>query len=235
MDKLIKNDDQEIRINGKSIKKPRKKPRKKRLHIFRSLILVLLLLVILMGLYVFGIKGVPDGNLAADVVEDVQEAAEGKEGKVTTITESSLEEVFELNELQTAEYIYNAVVPVEGEKGIEYHVAYEGTVTAGVNFDELKITVDEDQKKICITVPKVTILDTIVEADSLEYIFEKKKYDNEQVYKEAYSLCQKDLEERAKNDEKLLELASENVHQVIKAMVSPWVEQVDSKYEIIIQ
>ena len=45
-------------------------------------------------------------NSTGDMVSDV---IVGHEGTVTTISETSLEEVFEISELSTADYAYNAV------------------------------------------------------------------------------------------------------------------------------
>ena len=55
------------------------------------------------------------------------------------ITASSLEKVLEIDELSTAEYTYNAVAKKHSQDGkeIKYYVAYEGKVTAGVDFEKI--------------------------------------------------------------------------------------------------
>ena len=103
---------------------------------------------------------------------------------------------------------------------------------AGINFDDIDIKIDDENKKIVFTVPEVEIQDTIVDAGKLDFIFMKDKYDKEETYNEAYSLCQNDLDEKAKNETDLLSTAQENAEQVINALTSPWIEQLYPDYVI---
>ncbi len=211
----------------------------------KLVVLIILLLIIIAVMIFFYQKKKSQQSItdvAGDVVEEVQEAVTefvdeqiiGEEGEVTTITEAEIKEVFEIAELETADYIYNAVVHVPTSDGtaIKYHVAYQGTVTAGIKFDDIEISVDNEQKTIYIKMPPVSILDTVVDSGKLQYIFENDKYDNETVFSEAYSACQKDLDSRAASEKTLLDLANENAKQVIEALVMPWVEQIDEGYVI---
>ena len=86
---------------------------------------------------------------------------DSKEGEVTTISQSSIEKILDISELSTLEYTYNAVAAGYDEDGktLLYHVAYEGTVSAGIDFDKLKVKVNPDKKEIRITVPEAKILD----------------------------------------------------------------------------
>lgn len=218
-----------IRINGETYEE-KKKPQFR--NILRTVIMVMVLIIVILFL-MYKLTSEFNSGLG-NLTDNINENIIGTEGKVTTITESAIKEVFEISELQTADYIYNAVTPVYDEDGetVKYYVAYEGTVTAGIDFDSIEITVDDDAKKITIIVPDVTIQDTVVNAGTLEYIFEKEKYNDENVFKEAYAKCQEDLDARAASEDKLLTMAKENADQVIEALVSPWVEQIDPDYEI---
>ena len=155
-------------------------------------------------------------------------------GEVTTVSEAQIREVFEISELQTADYIYNAITDVYDEDGetLMCHVAYEGTVTAGIDFSSIEISVDEEKKTINISMPDVTIQDVIVDAGTLEYIFEDDKYNNEKTFKKAYAKCQEDLDKRAESETKLLELAKDNAKQVVEAMIEPWVKQINDEYNV---
>ena len=233
MSSMNQNDD-EIRLNGQEYEKKKSKLPKR--------IIFLLVIIILIIGACFAIQKIKNkANFGKDIAENVEDFVEeeiiGSEGEVSTISEAQIEEVFEISELQTADYIYNAVTEVYDEDGttLKYHVAYEGTVTAGIDFDAIDINIDDENKTINIKVPEVTIQDAIVNAGLLEYIFEKKKYNTETVFKEAYDVCQKDLDNRAANETKLLDLAKENAKQVIEAMVKPWVEQVNSEYTVVIE
>jgi hypothetical protein len=158
-----------------------------------------------------------------------------KDGQITTITESTLKEVVEISELSTVEYTYNAVALSyldEEKTKPKYHVAYEGRVKAGINFKDIGISVDEEQKTIKISIPEVKILDCSVNEGTLEYIFEKDKYNDLTVSSEAYKICKKDLEEKANKEGELLELARDNAISAVKGLIEPWVGQIDNEYTI---
>lgn len=218
--------EENIRINGeKYVKEKSQFPK------WTIPVIVLLILAVVVFLIYKMFSGMDTGKKIAD---SINENIIGTEGEVNTITESTIKDVFEISELQTADYIYNAITPVCEEDGetVKYYVAYEGTVTAGIDFDSIDIDIDDEAKKITITVPDVAIQDAVVNAGTLEYIFKKDKYNNENVFKEAYAKCQEDLDKRAGSEDKLLTMAKENADQVIEALVSPWVEQIDPAYEI---
>ena len=170
-----------------------------------------------------------------DQANAIHDIVIGTEGKVTTFTASYLQDIFEISELSTASYTYNAIASIytEDESSIKYHVAYNGTVVAGIDFSEIKISPDEEEKKITIDLPACKIVETSVDYGSMEYIFIDKKAENETVSQEAYHACQKDLEKRAAADNHLLTMANQNTLSVVEALISPWVKA-HSDYEIVI-
>lgn len=225
--------DQDVLINEKNSNKEKKKC-PKFILIFLAIVVLAVTVYCVLSHFDLGFKLV---DITSNVDDFVENDIIGTEGEVTTITESSLEEVFEISELQTADYIYNAITEVYDEDGKnrEYYVAYEATVTAGIDFSKVIIKIDNERKTIAITIPEVTIQDTIVNPGTLEYIFEKDKYDNENVYKEAYAICQADIDKKASSESELLRLAKENAKQVIEALITPWVQQIDSEYTVTIE
>ena len=73
---------------------------------YRKWFFVLLFLVIALIL----IKSVLSQSSISDrILNSAGNLIEGEEGKVTTISKTSLDKVFEINELSTADYIYNAI------------------------------------------------------------------------------------------------------------------------------
>ena len=74
-------------------------------------------------------------------LKNTKDAIIGEEGTVTTISKASLEKVFEISELSTVDYSYNAVARAYEEDGVtpKYYVAYEGTVTAGIDFSKIDL------------------------------------------------------------------------------------------------
>lgn len=212
------------------------KKRKLYIGIARIVIIFVILLAISCILSKFKLgKFLPDFSKSAN--DFVKENVIGKEGDVTTITESSIKDVFEINELQTVDYIYNAIARAYDSDGktLKYYVTYNGKITAGIDFSSVDINIIEEQKIIKISVPDVTIQDTVVDAGTLEFIFEKKKYNKESIYQEAYGICQSDLDKKASTEPKLLNMARDNAKQVIEALITPWVEQIDSDYTVTIE
>lgn len=167
----------------------------------------------------------------------VSNAIVGQEGTVTTISETSLEEVFEISELTTADYTYNAVAYAYENDGItpKYYVAYDGMVTVGIDFSKISIDVDENNKSITLETPDCEILDTTVSFGSMQYIFEDDKYNTETVSQEAYELCETDLAKRVEKEQELLALAKENATAAVEALVNPWVKQIEADYTVIIK
>lgn len=155
-----------------------------------------------------------------------------KQGEVTTVSKASLEKILEINDLSTVDYIYNAIARAYNKDKVKYYVAYEGRVSAGIDFDKVDIEVIEKDKKVIITIPDVEIQDIRVDMETMEYIFEKDRYETETVSAEAYKLCCADLSERAQEDELLFKMAEENAVASLKALFAPWIEQVDGQYTI---
>lgn len=155
-------------------------------------------------------------------------------GQVTTISQSSLEKVIEINDLSTLDYTYNAITAVYDEDStkVKYYVAYEGTVTAGIDFTKIDIQTDEENKKIVITVPEPTIQAVNVNMGTMDFIFENEKYNEETVSQEAYKASIADLKKRAGEEETLLSMAKDNAIAAVKALIEPWVEQIDGEYEV---
>ena len=155
--------------------------------------------------------------------------------RVTTISKSSLEEIIEINELSTVDYVYNATATKyldKKEKDAKYYVAYEGIVTAGIDFKEIKIDINENEKLVTLTLPEVKILDYRIDMGTMEYIFTKDKYETENISQEAYKLCIADLENRTKNEPVLFETAKENAISSVKALFDPWFKTLDKEYKI---
>lgn len=161
----------------------------------------------------------------------------GEDGKLTTISESSLQKIIEINELSTVDYTYNATVTKTKDDSSEimYHVAYEGTVTAGIDFHEIDFDLNEDEKIITITIPEIEIHNISVNMGTMDYIFTKDKYETETISQEAYKLCKADLKKRIEDEELLKNTAKENAISSVEALFKPWIETVDKEYKVIIK
>lgn len=161
----------------------------------------------------------------------------GEDGKLTTISESSLQKIIEINELSTVDYTYNATVTKTKDDSSEimYHVAYEGTVTAGIDFHEIDFDLNQNEKIITITIPEIEIHNISVNMGTMDYIFTKDKYETETISQEAYKLCKADLKKRIEDEELLKNTAKENAISSVEALFKPWIETVDKEYKVIIK
>ncbi len=160
-----------------------------------------------------------------------------KQYRATTDAEASLSEILEIGDLSTVEYLYNSTVEVKNTEKYEvkYYVAYEGTVTMGVDFAKIKSEIVEEEgnkKVIQITLPPTEVQDVSVDIDSLDFIFPKEKYNTETVVQEAYGKCVKDLEVKAKLNKSLKESAREEAEDAIRAFLSP-LKMDEKEYEIV--
>ncbi len=155
------------------------------------------------------------------------------EPKFTITAKSSLEKILEISELSTVEYTYNSVACKKNKKGkVEYYVAYKGKVTAGIDFKEIKIDIDEDKKNINITLPEVTIQEYRVMAEDLEFIFAKKDDEKDKNISSAIEISKKDLESKVKDNDEIHESARENSITAVEGLLKPWIETVDEEYKV---
>ena len=168
----------------------------------------------------------------------VQQAIDGEEGKVTTITQAALQKVVATAKLYTVEYPYNGIASVydTDNTALKYHVAYEGTVKAGIDISQIQVTLNEETREIIIRLPQPTLEEPVVNAGTMEYIFSKDKYNTETVAQEAYKTAIADLKERAAHDPGILQTATQTAKSAEKAFIEPWVNQVENedKYTVIV-
>ncbi len=149
---------------------------------------------------------------------------------------ATLERIVKVSDLSTFEAVYNGIAKVMNDKKpekVDFYVSYEAKVKAGIDVEQIELSVNENNKVIYITLPEVKITDTDVEIESLDYIFENDKANTENVSAKAYKACISDVENEASTEDAIFELAEENAQNIIKALVSPFATQYDAEYEIV--
>lgn len=165
----------------------------------------------------------------------VKEKMFSRESKPEIISKSTLEKVINVSDLSTFEAIYNGVASVANEEkpeNIDYYVSYEAKVKAGIDFEQVNLEVNEDEKRITVTLPEVKITDVNVDIASLDYIFMNKRANTETVSAQAYKKCIKDVTNESNSTTAIYELAKQNARNIVEALIKPFVEQLDSKYEL---
>ena len=149
-----------------------------------------------------------------------------KEPEVITI--STLEKIIDVDELSTFTAVYNGVAQVMNKQKPEetdYYVSYEAKVNAGIDLEEIKITMDEESKEINIDIPNVHITDINVDIASLDFIFYNKKANTSSVTQEAFRACEEDVRRESEAQDAIFELAQQNAVNILTALTKPLVDQ----------
>lgn len=160
-------------------------------------------------------------------------------GKDTTepevITVSTLEKIINVSELSTFTAIYNGIAEVKNDKKpdeIDYYVAYEARVDAGIDFEKISISLDNESKKIIVDIPDVYITDINVDIASLDFIFQNNKSNVSTVTQEAFKACEDDVRYESEQQTAIYDLAKQNAINVLTALIRPIIEQLDSEYSL---
>ena len=158
-----------------------------------------------------------------------------KKSEPTIISKATLEKVINVSDLSTFEAIYNGVAAVANEEkpeNIDYYVSYEAKVKAGIDFELVEVEVNETDKVITVTLPEVKITDVDVDIASLDYIFMNNKANTQTVSEQAYKKCIKDVTKESNSTDEIYESARQNARNIVEALISPFVEQLDSEYKL---
>ena len=158
-----------------------------------------------------------------------------KESEPSIITTSTLEKILNVSDLSTFEAIYNGVAKVtnpDDPQEIDYYVSYNATVKAGIDFEQVVISVDEDAKIISVKLPKIKISDITVDIESMDYIFVNDDANTETVSEEAYKKCIDDVTRESNNETAIFELAEQNAKNIVEALIRPFVSSLDSEYQL---
>lgn len=157
-----------------------------------------------------------------------------KDPEVEIVTESTLEKVVKSSTLSTYQTVYNGIVTVMNEKKsekIDYYISYEATVKAGLDFEKIVVKKDDENKKIIVVLPEITLQDPIVPIETIEYIIVNKKVNENGLVAEAYKKAIDDVKEESSKQEALLTYATLNAENLIRGLLSPFVEQLEG-YEV---
>ena len=161
-----------------------------------------------------------------------------EEPQPQAFNKSTLERIINVSELSTFTAVYNGIARVANEKKpekIDYYVSYEATVNAGIDFQKVEISMDEEQKTITLKVPEAHITNQSVEMSSLDFIFLNQKADKSGVTEAAYKACEEDVRQESEQQTAICELAKQNAENVLKALTKPIVDQLGDGYQLVIE
>ena len=154
------------------------------------------------------------------------------------ISKATLERIINISDLSTFEAVYNGVAKVMNEKkpeNIDYYVSYNAKVKAGLDFEKVDLEIDKNRKVITVKLPEIKITDVNVDIASLDYIFVNDKSNTETVSAQAYEQCIEDVTNKSAEEEAIYTLAEQNAHNIIEALISPFVKQLDEEYQLVIK
>jgi hypothetical protein len=157
----------------------------------------------------------------------------GRANKVEVITISTLKKIINISELSTFQAVYNGIAEVMNENKpdkLDYYVTYNAKVKAGFDLEQVDIDFDEKLKKITITIPEIKITDVVVDIATMDYIFLNDKANKSSVSEQAYKACIEDAKKESAEESTIYELAKQNAQNIMKALINPLIEQLDSDY-----
>ena len=193
------------------------------------LILFAAIIILVIIILVVALKN-KDGRSFSEKLDDtVTDLVIGEEGKVELVTEATLVSAMKNTTLYTAEYPYNGVTYVsDKDNGLKYYVSYKANIKAGFNAENVRVTLDKENSIITIRLPEIELSEPSVSGE-FKYIFMDEKYNTGDTYNEAFSAAVTDLKKREKTGEfdNIYDAATQNAKIAEKALVEPWVNQVD--------
>lgn len=150
----------------------------------------------------------------------------------------TLEKIVKTSDLSTSVFKYDGIVEIPNPKkptNIDYYIYYSASVYAGIDFSQVQFKEDKEKKTITAILPEVQINDTVVEPESLDFMFMNKKADNVSVTTTALTACETDIQRECTSESALLEVARLNTENVIRALAEPVIEQVCEGYTLVIE
>lgn len=166
-----------------------------------------------------------------------QGAAESEKGAVVNrvSTRFAVEKALAVEQLWTFKQNYQGVAKVSetkknGKVKDHYSVKYSGSAVGGIN-GRCSVSVDEDYKIITVTLPEASVVDIQVDFGSMQFMWNKSKYNTETVSAEAYKACVKHLKEIVARDTSLLESAKRSSIAQVESLMQPFKKE----YRVVVQ
>ena len=170
-----------------------------------------------------------------NIVSSMKEAIWGTE---VIVSASTLTDLLEISELSTLSYDYSAVVSVyedeedRKEDDVYDYAWYDATIKLGIDFSKIDVKVQEEKKKIMLTLPPIEVMDVIVDQNTMKYFDTAST--NEDFVILAKKACKEDATEKATTPE-LLETAKKNTEDTVKSLIAPVLDSSKESYDMKIE
>ena len=139
--------------------------------------------------------------------------------KENVTIESKLVKAVNIDELSTAQFVYNGIANCD-ENGKTIYVRYNSYVKLGAETSGINVKVDAEEKKIEITLPDVDIKDVMILPDSIDFIPSNPGLEIKDVMK----LCEQDVRDKCSWNDDLYEVAEINLKNAVQALIEPIVK-----------
>lgn len=162
-----------------------------------------------------------------------------KEGGIKIKVKSSLSKLVEKSDLETINFTYNVIAKQCNNENkcnkksnniddFKYVISCKGTVTAGIDFDNVGVDVDKKNKKLIVSIPNAGITDITV--GSMKFLNGEDLPSSELV--NARRLCEETIREKSKEDKELLPAAKEQAEVVLISFYKQWLKSVNNEYKL---
>lgn len=145
-------------------------------------------------------------------------------------TAVALDKAIAIENLSTAEFVYNGIAEHYREEGeernplffwesddpVNYRICYKATVKMGIDMKDVDFVVDEEAKTVKAKLPEFTLA-CHVDPNDMQFIPEGTDANMQTVLQ----ICEEDVENEAQRSEKLYETAKENLQSTIEALTQP--------------
>lgn len=189
-------------------------------ELFGKILKYVIIFVLILALIIIGVTAI---------------SVSSKKPELEIISKSTLEKIINVSDLSTFEAVYNGIAKVMNEDNpekVDCYVSYEAKVKAGIDFEKVDIEVDSENKVISVKLPEIKITDVNVDITSLDYIFENDKANTSTVSEKAYKKCIEDVKNESNSEDAIYDLAEQNAHNIVEALISPFIEQLDDEYQL---
>lgn len=192
-----------------------------------GVIAISILAIIILGIgYLKDKKGSSSAN-SSDIQIEAIKPKEDKEKVTVTFDTQTLQDGLQgMGFLVTQEYYFTQIGHYKKEKQIvgplsstaEFSYSYDGSVTAGINFEKISVSCDMDKKVIMVTMPKSEIQGVIVDRNSFKK-YSEKDYLWNAINIDDYNMSLVEYEESAKKkalDNGILEKSDEQAKLLVQ-------------------
>lgn len=142
-------------------------------------------------------------------------------------TYSDLISTKEIADLSVSEFVYNGIAQTYKENGEhDYNIIYKSTVKVSVDANDIEFAVDEEEKVVTFYIPEFKVENPVIDVSAISTIPTR----NDLYMDDLIKICRSDALLKAKESEKLITSAKENMQSIVEAWFSPVLEGYSFEY-----